>query len=85
MFNNYIRDIKTKTLKKKPTLPALCAGVHIVELDFGINNLSFVVPSMIGKLFIEDTVWRFTTAGSIRNFYLYVIMYEVLTIKRKCL
>lgn len=61
----------------KNTLPALCACVQIVVLDFGINIFSSVVPLVIGKVLRYETVWLFTTAESrikSQNFYSYMIM-----------
>lgn len=46
------------------TLPALCVWVQIVVLDFRVNNIAFVVPLLIGKVFREDRVWLFTTTKS---------------------
>lgn len=37
-------------------LPALCVLVQIVVLEIGVNNISFVVPLLIGKVFREDIV-----------------------------
>lgn len=42
-------------------LPALCVWVQIVVLEIGVNNISFVVPLLIGKVFREDIVWLFST------------------------
>lgn len=42
-------------------LPALCVWVQIVVLEIGVNNISFVVPLLTGKVFREDIVWLFST------------------------
>lgn len=45
-------------------LPAHCVWVQIVVLDFGVNNISFVVSLLIGKVFREVRVWLITTTKS---------------------